>query len=132
MSDQHTKTNALMDAHMKAWNSGVGAEVARTYSKDAIFIINRGDPMVGHGDIGEMAAGFMAEFPDMKLTLNSMLLAGDHMLYTWTFEGHHVDTKNFVRFPGWEEWELDDDCRVKSSLGWFDADDYARQVAGEN
>jgi len=30
-----------------------------------------------------------------------------------------------------EEWDLDDQCRVTNSLGWFDAVDYDRQVAGE-
>ncbi len=30
---------------------------------------------------------------------------------------------------GWEEWELDDNMKVKSSLGWFDAQEYERQIA---
>jgi hypothetical protein len=32
---------------------------------------------------------------------------------------------------GWEEWELDAEYRVKSSRGWYDAADYARQAAGD-
>ena len=28
-------------------------------------------------------------------------------------------------------WELNEDLKVKSSLGWFDAVDYARQIAGD-
>jgi hypothetical protein len=35
-----------------------------------------------------------------------------------------------VKASGWEEWDLDDQCRVTNSLGWFDAADYARQVEG--
>jgi hypothetical protein len=31
---------------------------------------------------------------------------------------------------GWEEWELDDDLKVKKSFGWFDAEVCARQVEG--
>jgi hypothetical protein len=31
---------------------------------------------------------------------------------------------------GWEEWELDKEFKVKASLGWFDAEDCARQVEG--
>jgi hypothetical protein len=32
---------------------------------------------------------------------------------------------------GWEEWELDDDLKVKSSPGWYDENDYARRVEGK-
>ncbi len=31
---------------------------------------------------------------------------------------------------GWEEWEMTEDHKVQSSLGWFDAEDYQRQIAG--
>jgi len=31
-------------------------------------------------------------------------------------------------FRAGEEWDLTDDCKVKSSLGWYDADDYERQM----
>ncbi|MFL4472056.1 hypothetical protein ACERZ8_20035 [Tateyamaria armeniaca] len=31
---------------------------------------------------------------------------------------------------GWEEWDMDADMNVKASRGWFDAEEYARQVAG--
>ena len=34
-----------------------------------------------------------------------------------------------MKVGGWEEWELDEDLRVKSSLGWFDAAEYERQIA---
>ena len=32
-------------------------------------------------------------------------------------------------FSGWEEWDLNDDLKVTKSLGWYDAEDYERQVA---
>jgi len=32
---------------------------------------------------------------------------------------------------GWEEWDVSDELKVKSSRGWYDSDDYARQVAGK-
>ena len=37
--------------------------------------------------------------------------------------------KNHVKVCGWEEWELGGDLKVTSSLGWFDAAKYARQIA---
>lgn len=120
---------ALIEQHVAAWNTKVGANVARTYTEDARFVINRGEPMIGHADIAEMADGFVTEFPDMVLSLNAVLLAGDHAVYGWTFEGHHHETGRHVKFDGWEEWDLGPDGRVRASLGWFDAADYERQLA---
>ncbi len=55
---------------------------------------------------------------------------GNHVVYLWTFTGHDAQTGNPLNISGWEEWELDDNVMVKSALGWFDADDYQRQVDG--
>jgi uncharacterized protein (TIGR02246 family) len=118
----------LVKNHINAWNTWDPEKVASTYAPDAIFIINRGDPMNGRADISEMAAGFMAEFPDMRLTCDTVQLADGHMVYTWTFEGHHIETKNLARFKGWEEWDLDENLQVTKSLGWYDAQEYERQV----
>jgi hypothetical protein len=32
---------------------------------------------------------------------------------------------------GWEEWEVGEDLKVVSSKGWFDAEVYALQAAGQ-
>jgi hypothetical protein len=77
-----------------------------------------------------MAAGFFSEFPDLVVHCDELRVAGDHAVFAWTLEGHHAETKNHVKLSGWEEWDLDGDMKVKSSLGWFDAADYERQVAG--
>ena len=87
--------------------------------------------MTSRSEISEMAAGFMADFPDLVLSLDSVLVADHHMVYAWTFEGHHKETGNYVRFTGWEEWDLDENLKVTKSLGWYDAHDYERQVAGQ-
>jgi len=60
----------------------------------------------------------------------SIRCAGSHAVYVWTFTGHDAKTGNPVKVHGWEEWDLGDDLQVKSSRGWYDADDYARQGAG--
>ncbi len=86
--------------------------------------------MKSRTEIGDMAAGFMADFPDLVLNLDTVLVADHHMVYAWTFEGHHRETGNHVRFSGWEEWDLDDNLKVTKSLGWYDGVDYERQVAG--
>ena len=77
-----------------------------------------------------MAAGFLADVPDLLLENDGIRSAGTHVVFLWTFSGHDAQTGNPVKVSGWEEWELDDDLNVISSLGWFDAEDYRRQVDG--
>jgi len=129
MSPKPEAVQTLIEDHIKAWCSGSAEGVAASYTSDAVFSINRGDPMVGHGDIADMVNGFCDEFPDVVLTLDHSFIAGDHAVYVWTFTGTHVESGKSVKFQGWEEWELTDEPRVKSSLGWYDADDYERQLA---
>ncbi len=93
-------------------------------------MINRSDPSVNRSGIAEMAAGFHAAVPDLNLTCNDIRVSGNHAVYVWTFTGHDVDTGNPLSVRGCEEWELDDDLKVRSSRGWYDAEDYAAQIAG--
>lgn len=83
----------------------------------------------GRAAIGQMAGGFYAEFPDLIVRCDDVRVAGDHVLFAWTLEGHHAQTKYFVKVGGWEEWNLDTQLKIQSSLGWFDAAEYARQIA---
>lgn len=120
----------MVAAYTAAWNSGEAHRVADFYAPGRGITINRGENQFGRDAMVAMAGGFMAAFPDMKLTCDFTRLAGDHAVFGWTLEGRHAETGNLVRASGWEEWELDDQCRVTNSLGWFDAEDYERQVAG--
>ncbi len=112
-----------------AWSSGDPAAVAAHFSADRRIAINRGEPLAGTAAISEMAAGFHAEFPDLKLLCDDIRVSGDHAVFVWTLEGHHAETKNFVSVGGWEEWDLSPDLKVQSSKGWFDEGEYDRQIA---
>ena len=79
-----------------------------------------------------MAAGFHADVPDLVLQNDGIRSAGNHVVFLWTFTGHHAKTGSPVKVSGWEEWELDDSLKVKASLGWFDAEQYQRQVDGSS
>ena len=86
--------------YAKAWCSLSPKAVASFYAPDGQIIINRGDAVKGRDAI-----------------------------FIWTLEGHHSETKNYVKVGGWKEWELDENTQVKSSLGWFDASEHERQIA---
>ncbi|MEX0350577.1 MAG: DUF1348 family protein [Paracoccaceae bacterium] len=121
----------LAQSHCDAWTGRNPQDVANRYAKVTTMGMNGGDPMTSQAEIAKMAAGFMADFPDLVLKLDTVLVADHHMVYAWTFEGHHKETGNHVSFSGWEEWDLDGNLRVTRSLGWYDAADYERQVTGE-
>ncbi len=120
----------MAQEYAKAWSSHSPEAVASFYEEDGKIIINKGDPIVGRVAIAEMVQGFYNEFPDLVVPLDDIRLAGSRAIFVWTLEGTHSETGNYVKVGGWEEWTLSDDTRVSESLGWFDAADYDRQVAG--
>jgi len=128
MTPSREDVQNLIARHIDAWCAKSGKGVAASYTDDAVFSINRGDPMIGHGDIADMVKGFCDEFPDVVLALDHSFIAGNHAVYVWTFTGAQIGTGIKVSFQGWEEWELTEDCKVKSSLGWYDGEDYERQL----
>ena len=131
MATKNDFLQTLASEYAIAWSSGNPAEVAAFFAPDGQISVNRGEASVGTQAIIDMAAGFYAEFPDLELRCDLMRCAGQHAVFVWTLEGHHAQTKNHVVVTGWEEWDFDDDMKVRSSQGWFDADDYQRQIDGE-
>ncbi len=121
---------ALAAGYTAAWNSGQAAAVAAFYAEDGTIVINRGTPWVGRAGITAMAQGFCADVPDLMLVCDGLRLLGDHMVYLWTFTGHHAGSGASLRIVGCEERDLDGAGGVAASRGWYDADDYARRVAG--
>ena len=118
----------IADAYTEAWNSGSVEAIAEFYATDGGIVINRGEPWQGRARVAEMAAGFFADVPDLKLVCDGLRCAGDHVVYLWTFTGTHSGTRKPLRVSGWEEWDLDADYKVKASRGWYDADEYRRQA----
>lgn len=113
-----------------AWNSGDPSRVAACYAGDGGIVINRGTPWQGRTKVAEMAAGFYTDVQDMRVILDDLRIAGDHVAFIWTFTGRHAGTGNALDVKGWEEWDLDENGLIAASRGWYDADDYGRQVNG--
>lgn len=128
MTIDKEKAQSLAAAYTEAWNSGSAQAVAAFYAPDGQIIINRGEPWLGRAGVAEMAAGFFADVPDLKLTCDGVRCAGNHVVYLWTFTGTHASTGNPLRIEGWEEWDLAADHKIAASRGWYDAEDYARQT----
>jgi uncharacterized protein (TIGR02246 family) len=119
----------LAAAYTAAWNSGEPQAVASHYAADGSISINGGADWLGRAGVAEMAAGFMADIPDMVLRCDGVRAAGLTAIYLWTFTGTHAASGKPVSVAGWEAWELNDAGQIAASRGWFDAGDYARQTA---
>ena len=122
--------NALASDYTAAWNTGSPDVVASFYADDGRIVINNGEPWEGRSRVAAMAAGFFAEVPNLALVCDGARGAGNHVVYLWTFTGTHSGTGKALSISGWEEWDIDADGKVKAARGWYDAEDYARQVAG--
>ena len=127
---QINRIAAIAADYTAAWNSGSAEAVASFYAETGGIVINRGAPWEGRAGVQAMAEGFFADVPDLNLTCDGVRVAGNHVVYLWTFTGHHAETRKPLRIVGWEEWDLDAEGKVAVSRGWFDAGDYDRQVAG--
>jgi uncharacterized protein (TIGR02246 family) len=130
MTLPHKAIHDLARSYTAAWNSGSPTAVAAFYAETGQIVINRGTPWLGRAGIAQMASGFFADVPDLALTCDGVRIAGDHVAYLWTFTGTHSGTGKPLRIEGLEEWDIDPDVRIAASRGWYDAEDYARQVAG--
>ncbi len=123
---------ALAAAYTAAWNSGQPEAVAGHYAESGQIIINGGDPWQGRAGVAAMAAGFLADIPDMILRCDGVRGGGPaddgHAIYLWTFTGTHAGSGKPMSVAGWEEWQIGSDGLIRSSCGWFDAADYARQT----
>ena len=130
MSPDLRNLEKMATAYTAAWNSGSAEAVASFYAESGRIIINRGEPWEGRDGVTAMARGFFADVPDLALTCDMVRRSASHAIYIWTFTGHHAKSGNSLTVHGWEEWELNEDMKVTQSHGWFDSDDYARQVEG--
>jgi uncharacterized protein (TIGR02246 family) len=128
MSVSEAEARQLAVDYTAAWNTGRPEAVAAFFADTGGIVINRGPLWAGRAGVAAMAAGFFADVPDLRLVCDGVKLAGSHMLYLWTFTGTHAGTGRALRITGWEEWELGDDLKVTASRGWFDPDEWARQV----
>lgn len=111
-----------------AWSSGNGQEVAAFFAADCEMRVNGGDPVQGQSAIANAVQGYVADFTEMELRCDLMRRAGKRAVFVWTLEGDHKDGAHVV-MSGWDELELDNDNRLTSASGWYNEEDFQRQIA---
>jgi nuclear transport factor 2 (NTF2) superfamily protein len=115
---------ALAQSYTEAWCSRDAARVASHYTPGATIAINGGEP----AGIEEVAASFIAAFPDITVYMDGLEIDGERVRYDWTFTGTSSETGKWARIPGLEEWTIGPDGLIAASTGTFDEAEYERQL----
>ncbi len=118
-------------SYAQAWCSKRPEFVASYFAKDGSLQVNKGAPALGTEAITEVAKGFMDAFPDMIVTMDSLVPIADKTRFHWTLTGTNTGpngTGNKVKISGFEEWTLDENQFIKESKGNFDEVEYNRQL----
>jgi len=114
-----------------AWCSQDPASVASFFSPNAALTVNDGIPARGRAEIAELARSFMNAFPDLKVTMDDLVIQGDRIEYHWTLSGSNKGlggSGHRVLISGFEKWRIGEDDLIADSQGHFDAVEYERQV----
>jgi uncharacterized protein (TIGR02246 family) len=123
--------NAFATNYTAAWCSQDAARVASFFAEKGSLTINEGTPSVGRPAITAAAQEFMTAFPDMVVTMDSVIREGGHVVYRWSLTGTNTGpggTGKAVRISGYEEWTMGDDGLIAESQGHFDEAEYRRQL----
>ena len=114
----------LAQSYTEAWCSRDAARVASHYAPRATIAINGGEP----AGIDEVAASFIAAFPDITVYMDELHIDDERVRYDWTFTGTSSETGKWVRIPGFEEWTIGSDGLIATSTGTYDEAEYDRQL----
>ena len=105
--------------------------MASCYEEDGRQSINDGPTAVGRSALAKVAAGYMEAFPDLQVSLDQLLVAGNAAFFVWTLTGTNSGpggTGNAVRVSGIEVWEMGESGLIAESRGYYDAAVYERQL----
>jgi SnoaL-like polyketide cyclase len=121
--DQQQIAN-LAATYTEAWCSHDAGRVANHYVPGGMITINDGEPAA----IGDVAAAFIAAFPDIEVVMDDLVYTDDVVEYRWTFTGTSAETGKWVQIPGFEQWRISADGLIAESRGWYDQVEYDRQL----
>jgi hypothetical protein len=123
--------NIFGKSYAQAWCSQKPEFVSLFFAEDGSLSVNDGKPAVGRNEISKVAESFMTSFPDIIVSMDSIVQTTRGTEFHWTFTGTNTGPKGTgkkVRINGVELWQLDDNGLIKESKGRFDTEEYERQV----
>jgi hypothetical protein len=123
--------NSFGKAYAKVWSGQRPGRIAEYFAPNGSLTINNGEPAIGTEAITGIAKGFMDAFPDMIVTMDSLVDQSNKTQFHWTLTGTNNGsggTGNKVKICGFEEWIINKDGLIQESIGTFDSEDYNRQL----
>lgn len=117
--------------YAEAWCSQIPDSVAEFFSVNGSMKVNDNPPAAGRDAIAKVAEGFMTAFPDMKVTMDSLIDTTEGTEFHWTLTGTNSGpggTGKKVKVSGYELWKFDSEGFILESIGSFDSDEYNRQL----
>lgn len=126
-----TDLNEFGRRYAEAWCSQHPDSVAAFFSEEGSLSVNDGAPAVGRRAIAEVAKGFMADFPDMVVTMDALETKAEGTIFHWTLEGTNTGpggTGKRIRISGYEVWQIGAVGLVAKSRGHFDNAEYEYQL----
>lgn len=129
--DAPFQMSEFAERYAKAWCSQNPDSVARFFSEAGSLTVNDGSPAVGRTAIADLAQGFMADFPDMEVTMDNLVTGSEGTAFHWTLTGTNTGPGGKgkrVRISGYEIWRIGADGLIAESKGHFDSTDYQYQL----
>lgn len=130
-TSEYDKMVTFAKNYTAAWNSKNPENMAAFYTSHGKLTVNNGTPANGTKQLAETAQSYMEAFPDLTLTMDSLVADSGTYKYYWTFSGTNTGpggTGNTVNFSGYEKWTMSNEGLIQESVGTYDADDYNRQL----
>lgn len=123
--------NLFARNYAQVWGSNRPEFVAMFFAENGSLQVNDGEPAIGRNAITNVAKGFMDTFPDMIVSMDSLVPKSDKTRFYWTLTGTNNvanGTGNKVKISGFEEWILNENGLIKESKGYFDEKEYKEQL----
>ena len=117
--------------YAQVWCSQRPNFVSSFFAEDGVLQINDGVPAIGTEAITNVAKGFMDAFPDMVVSMDSLITRSEKTRFYWTLTGTNNGTNgtgNKVNISGFEEWSINEEGFIQESKGYFDNKEYERQL----
>ncbi len=118
-------------SYAQVWCSQRPNFVSSFFAEDGELSVNNGKPAKGTEAISSVAKGYMDAFPDMIVTMDSLIATSDKTKFYWTLDGTNNGTNgtgNKIKISGFEEWTLNDEGLIQESKGHFNEKEYRRQL----
>jgi hypothetical protein len=116
-----------------AWRSLVPGNPFSYQATNCIVTVNDGNSMISTEEILGGIIGFMEAFHDLLIAMRDVIDEDRGTVFYWNLKGTNSGpggTGNNVDIDGCVVWKLNNENRIVALMGYFDIEEYERQVNG--